>query len=294
MNSINKLGLGTVQWGLPYGLANQHGITSPETVNVLLSEAQHCGIKVLDTASLYGKSEAVLGTNSLEGFKVITKTPRFTTPHISDIEVKQLDETFQQSLDLLKCKKIYGLLIHHAENLLVPGGEKLLAAMMKLKEKGVVEKIGVSVYDSMQVDAILKKFKPDLIQLPLSILDQRMLASGHLELLKNEGVEIHVRSVFLQGLLLMPLSNIPAFFEPIRPLLTRWHAAAYTQGFTVNQAAITFVKNIPYVDTVLVGLDNLAQFRTCFDDFAIDMNFDAAGLACNDPVFVNPSLWQLK
>jgi aryl-alcohol dehydrogenase-like predicted oxidoreductase len=294
MNCINKLGLGTVQWGLPYGLANQHGITTPETVTALLSEARHYGIQILDTASQYGKSEAVLGTNSLEGFKAVTKTPSFATPHISDIEVNLLNETFQQSLDLLSCKKIYGLLIHHVEDLLVPGGDRLLAAMMQLKEEGVVEKIGVSVYDSMQVDAVLKKFKPDLIQLPLSVLDQQMITSGHLELLKNEGVEIHARSVFLQGLLLMPLSSIPAFFEPIRPLLTRWHAAAHAQGLTVNQAALAFVKNIPYVDTVLVGLDSLAQFRSCFDDFAMEINFDATGLASNEPIFVNPSLWQLK
>lgn len=294
MNGLNKLGLGTVQWGLPYGLANQHGITSPKTVTALLDVARHDGIEVLDTASLYGKSEAVLGANSLEGFKVVTKTPRFTTSHISDNEASQLSKTFQQSLNLLKRKKTYGLLIHHAENLLVPGGDKLLTAMMQLKEDGLVENIGVSVYDNIQVDAVLKKFTPDLIQLPFSVMDQRMLASGHLELLKNQGVEIHVRSVFLQGLLLMPLSNIPAFFEPVRPLLARWHAAAQEQGLTVNQAALSFVKNIPYIDTVLVGFDNLAQFHSCINDFTIDINFDATGLACNAPVFVNPSLWQLK
>jgi aryl-alcohol dehydrogenase-like predicted oxidoreductase len=294
MNSVNKLGLGTVQWGLHYGLANPHGITTPETVTALLSEARHYGIVVLDTASLYGKSETVLGTNSLKEFKVVTKTPSFATPHISDIEVNQLRQTFQQSLDLLSCEKIYGLLIHHADDLLVPGGDRLLAAMMQLKEKGVVEKIGVSIYDSMQVDAVMKKFKPDLIQLPLSVLDQRMLSSGHLEQLKNEGVEIHVRSVFLQGLLLMPLNEIPAYFNPIRPLLTRWHAAAQEQGLTVNQAALSFIRDIPYVDTVLVGVDSLAQFRSCFEDFSIETSFDATGLACSDPIFVNPSLWQLK
>ncbi len=294
MNGINKLGLGTAQWGLPYGLANQHGITSPETVTALLNEARHHGIEILDTASLYGKSEAVLGSNPLEGFKVVTKTPKFVTCHISDIEVYQLNETFQQSLNLLRCKTIYGLLIHHAEDILVSGGDKLLTAMMQLKDKGLVEKIGVSVYDSIQVDAVMKKFTPDLIQLPFSVMDQRMLTSGHLELLKNEGVEIHVRSVFLQGLLLMPLEKIPAFFEPVRSLLTRWHAAAQQQGLTVNQAALSFVKNVPYIDTVLVGLDNLAQLRSCFDDYAMKINFDATGLACNDTIFVNPSLWQLK
>ncbi len=266
----------------------------PETVTALLAQARYYGIDVLDTASLYGKSEAVLGMNPLEGFKVVTKTPRFTTAQISDIEANQLDATFRQSLDLLKCEKTYALLIHHADNLLAPGGDKLLAAMRHLREKGLVEKIGVSVYDSIQVDALLKKFTPDLIQLPLNVMDQRMLASGHLEQLKNKGVEIHVRSVFMQGLLLMPLGNIPTFFEPIRPLLTRWHAAADSQGLTVNQAALAFVKNLPHVDTVLVGLENLEQFHSCISDFTIDKKFDATGLACNDPVFVNPSLWQLK
>lgn len=294
MNRIMKLGLGTVQWGVPYGLANQHGITPPETVTTLLGEARSHGIEVLDTASLYGKSEEILGANTLDGFKVVTKTPRFSSSYISDADVKQLQETFQQSLNLLSLKRVYGLLTHHADDLLAAKGEKLISAMLELKEKGVVEKIGVSVYDSLQVDALLNKFTPDLIQLPLNVLDQRMLATGHLEQLKNKGIEIHVRSVFLQGLLLMPLSNIPPFFEPIRPLLTRWYASAQDQGVTTGQAAISFVKNIPYVDTILVGLDNMGQLRTCLQDFAMDINFDASGLACNDSVFINPSLWQLK
>jgi aryl-alcohol dehydrogenase-like predicted oxidoreductase len=294
MNVINKLGLGTVQWGLPYGLANQHGATTPETVAALLNEARRYGINVLDTAALYGQSEAVLGKNSLDEFRVITKTPSFTTPYISDVEVTQLLDTFQQSIDFLKCKKIYGLLIHNAENLIVSSGAKLLAAMSQLKEKGLVEKIGVSVYDGIQIDAVLKKFTPDLIQLPFSVIDQRLLVSGHLEMLKNESVEIHARSVFLQGLLLMPLKNVPVFFEPIRPLITRWHAAAKEQKLTVNQAALSFVKNSPYIDTVLVGLDNVAQLHSCIDDFMLESNFDATGLACGEPLFVNPSLWQLK
>lgn len=292
MTNFNKFGLGTVQWGLPYGVYNPHGMTSPQTVKLILNEARNCGVEVLDTASVYGSAEAVLGANSIQRFKVVTKTPVFTTPHVTEFDVNQLRVTFENSLTLLSCKKVYGLLIHHAENLLVPGGDKLLTAMRQLKDHGLVEKIGVSVYDGMQIDCLLKQFKPDLIQLPLNVLDQRMLASGHLALLKNEGVEIHVRSVFLQGLLLMPLKQIPVFFEPIRPLLTRWHHAAHEQGLTVNQAAIAFVKNIPYVDNVLVGLVSLEQFRACHDDFLLGKDFDATGLACHDPAFINPSFWK--
>lgn len=293
MKRINKLGLGTVQWGLSYGLANQHGVTAPETVTAILAEAVRCGVTILDTASLYGEAEAVLGANPLHAFHVITKTPKFSTAGITDEHAYQLGQTFHQSLHRLSSKKIYGLLVHHAGDLIVPGGEKLVAAMRKLKEKGEVQNIGVSVYDGAEVDAVLRIFKPDIIQLPISVLDQRMLLGGQLARLKNEGVEIHARSVFLQGLLLMSLGQIPIFFDPIRSLLARWHAAAHAQGMTLIQAALSFVRDIAYVDTVLVGVESLAQFQSCVADFSIDARFDASGLACNDPMFVNPALWKV-
>lgn len=185
MTGIKKIGLGTVQWGLPYGIANQHGITPPDAVTKLLTEAHNHGIEVLDTASLYGKSETVLGENNLDGFKVITKTPSYSCPRITTAEIDLLSETFYRSLNLLSVKKIYGLLIHHADNLLIPDGEKLIAQMVNLKKEGLIQKIGVSVYDSSQVDSVLKVFNPDLVQLPLNVFDQRMLESGHLELLKS-------------------------------------------------------------------------------------------------------------
>jgi aryl-alcohol dehydrogenase-like predicted oxidoreductase len=294
MTGIKKLGLGTVQWGLPYGVANQQGITTPEDVAKLLTAACRYGIEVLDTASLYGKSETVLGENKLDDFKVVTKTPSFTSQRITNTEIDQLCEAFYRSLNLLNVKKVYGLLIHHADDLLIPDGEKLLAAIANLKEKGLIQKIGVSVYDSSQVDSVLKIFNPDLVQLPLNVFDQRMLESGHIQLLKSRGTEIHVRSVFLQGLLLMPLSDVPSFFKPIYPSLVRWSDAAREQGFTAHQAAIAFVKNLPQVDTVLVGLESIPQFNTCLESFSSDRNFDASGLACNDPVFVNPSMWKIK
>lgn len=282
-----------MQWGLPYGLANQLGITPSETVTAILADAQRHGIAVLDTAALYGDAEAVLGANSLQMFRVITKTPKFATSAIADEQASQLIQVFHRSLQRLSCQKTYGLLVHHADDLLVPGGEKLVAALTGLKERGYVEKIGVSVYAGEQVDAVLRIFKPDIVQLPLSVLDQRMLLNGQLERLKKEGVEIHTRSAFLQGLLLIPLGQVSPYFDPIRPLLARWHAAAREQGMTQVQAALSFVRDIPYVDTVLVGVENMAQFQSCLDDFLIDASFDASNLACNDPMFVNPVLWKL-
>lgn len=294
MKATVKLGLGTAQWGLDYGVANRYGITAPETVTALLEEAGRYGIEVLDTASQYGSSEAVLGGNRLDGFRIITKTPTFGVSRITAGQATDVKKTFARSLELLGQRQVYGLLVHNADDLLAAGSEWLVAALKELQAKGEVAKIGVSVYDAAQLDGVLKAFTPDLVQLPLNILDQRLLASGHLELLKERGAEVHVRSVFLQGLLLMPLSEVPGYFEPVRPLLASLHHAARAQGLTVNQAALAFVRDLPHVDTVLVGLDNLAQFRSCIEDFGRDSRFDAAGLASNDPRFVNPSRWKLQ
>lgn len=293
MKSVNKLGLGTVQWGLPYGVANQHGIAAPETVAAILAASRRHGIEVLDTASLYGQAETVLGANPLQAFHVISKTPRFAASIITEEHSNQLIQVFHQSLQRLSCSRIYGLLIHHAPDLLVPGGEKLVSAMMELKERGVVEKLGVSVYDGEQIDAVLKVFRPDIVQLPVSVFDQRMLSNGQLERLKEKGAEVHARSVFLQGLLLMPLDKVPAYFDPIRPLLVRWHTDAKAQGMTLVQAALAFVRDIPYVDTVLVGVEDMGQFQSCVEDFSVKASFDASSLACNEPMFVNPALWKI-
>ena len=144
MTCVSKLGLGTVQWGLPYGVSNRGGMTPKEIVAAILAEAQRKNITVLDTASLYGEAEAVLGQNSLAPFRVITKTPKFATPVITGDQVSFLFRTFQQSLDRLSVSQVYGLLIHHADDLLVGGGEKLVAAMTALKDKGEV-KVSVSL-----------------------------------------------------------------------------------------------------------------------------------------------------
>lgn len=293
MKGANKLGLGTVQWGIPYGLTNQNGMTTPDSAREILSVASGFGVTVLDTASLYGESEVVLGTYPLEAFHVITKTPKFDAPVITEEHLDHLTQTFSQSLHRLSVSNIYGLLIHHAEDLLVSGGERLVSAMLALKESGAVEKVGVSIYDIEQADAVLKVFKPDIVQLPINILDQRMLSSGCLERMKNSGVEIHARSIFLQGLLLMPLNRVPSYFDPIQSLLTLWHAAAETQGMSLVQAAISFVRDIPYVDSVLIGVENLEQFYACHKGFEVVTKFDASGLACHEPAFINPALWEL-
>ena len=289
-----ELGLGTVQWGLPYGVSNSAGQTPTAAVPAILGDARSLGISLLDTASQYGNAETVLGQSNLDGFRVVTKTPSFRTTEIRVGDVAELVRAFENSLSRLGLNRVHGLLLHHVEDLFAPGGKLLLAAMEELKSVGKVARIGISVYDGRQIDAALEMFRPDIVQLPLSVLDQRLIHSGHLEQLKAAGVEIHVRSVFLQGLLLMPLSRVPTYFDPIRPILSRWNEAAQYQGATTTQAALAFVRNLPWVDVVLVGVENQAQLAACHADYYAVAGFDATDLACNDLHFINPMYWKLN
>jgi aryl-alcohol dehydrogenase-like predicted oxidoreductase len=290
---IRKLGLGTVQWGVAYGISNQVGKIDPVEVKAILSAAQTAGVKILDTASLYGEAESVLGANRLEEFRIITKTPRFATRVIENEHVEQMFNTFDRSLKKLAVDRVYGLLVHHAQDILVDGGDLLVSGMERLKELGKVSKIGVSIYDGKELDGLMRRFTPDLVQLPLNVFDQRLIRSGWLQRLRDKGVEIHVRSVFLQGLLLMPLEDIPYYFEPIRPQLARWHAASREQGMSLVQAALSFVRDLPEVDKVLIGVESLSQFKACLQDFLAPASFNAAGLSCDNPAFVNPALWKI-
>ena len=141
----------------------------------ILDDARHLGIDVLDTASQYGTAEVVLGQSLLDGFRVITKTPSFRGVEVRTRDVAELVRTFEDSLSRLGLERVHGLLLHDVDNLFVPGGKLLLSAMEELKAARKVEKIGVSVYDGRQIDAVLGMFAPDIVQLPLNVLDQRLL-----------------------------------------------------------------------------------------------------------------------
>jgi len=294
MSSLVELGLGTAQWGLPYGIANTGGRPHCNEVRSILAEARLNGVRFLDTAHHYGEAESVLGDNGLEDFRIVTKTPSFQTASISVMQAEELSDAFRQSLRRLSCDRIYGLLLHRVEDLLVPGGEILLNTMETLKAQGLISKIGVSVYEGYQIDAVLRLFRPDIIQLPLNVFDQRLIHSGHVNLLREIGVEIHARSVFLQGLLLMPLDRLPAFFEPVYELLSQWHTVVSDRGLSPTQAAMAYVRDCPGVKTMLIGVDTVDQFKTCLADFSSAPLFDASGLGCDDARYLNPMNWKLN
>jgi aryl-alcohol dehydrogenase-like predicted oxidoreductase len=288
----HKLGLGTVQWGLDYGISNRDGKTTSDEVGLILAAATQSGIRVLDTAALYGDAEAVIGQHPLDSFHVVTKTPRYARSEITPADADELLSTFKRSLVRLGTPAVYGLLAHHANDLLVPGGEYLIDAMLELKQAGEVGRVGVSVYDGGQIASILDRFTPDIVQLPVNVFDQRLIEDGSLDRLSALGVEIHARSVFLQGVLLMDQADIPDVLAPLFPNVEAWHTACRDQGLTPLQAALAFVCGLDAIHCCLVGVQNQSQLAACLWAAENAHPFDARGLASNDPAFVNPANWK--
>ncbi|HEY9192449.1 MAG TPA: aldo/keto reductase [Methyloversatilis sp.] len=289
-----RIGLGTVQWGVDYGVANRDGRTPPAEVARILAAGRASGLRVLDTAALYGEAESVLGEQDLGGLQVITKTPRYAHAPITAADVDDLKATLDRSLARLRLPAVHGLLAHHADDLLAPGGERLIDALRALRDQGKVERIGVSVYDGAQIAAVLERFTPDLVQLPLNVFDQRLIADGSLARLAALGVGIHVRSVFLQGLLLMSPDAAPVFFDPWREQLRAWHAACAARGVLPQQAALAFVCDLPEVSCCLIGVQSLAQLEQSLAGLDRVPPFGATQFACTDPALLNPVNWRLS
>ncbi len=291
--NCNKIGIGAVQFGLDYGISNSSGITPLEEVRKILAIAKEKKIRVIDTAASYGTSEEVLGkTFPYENdFDIVTKTPIFKETDATSC-AELLEQTFLRSLKYMHCSHVYGLLIHHADDLLGNEGERLIGKMKELKEKGVVTKIGVSLYSAEQVDRILDRFKVDLIQLPINVLDQRLLISGHLAKLKKEGIEVHARSAFLQGLLLMNPKNLSTYFDSVKPHLINYHESLRQNNLSPVQAALSFVTGLDEIDVVICGVNNHLQLdELCNSLISLEMD-NFTRFAIQDENILNPSKWK--
>lgn len=290
---MTGLGLGTVQFGMPYGVANR-GVSTPlEELRSILGLAAERGVRVIDTAALYGDSEALLGAAlpADHAFAIVSKTPRIADEDGSPAQT--LSSAFQRSLERLRQPKLYGLLAHHADDLLGPSGESLWNAMDELRGRGLVEKIGVSVYTGAQLDAVLERFEPTLVQLPLSIVDQRLVASGHLAKLAGRGIEIHARSVFLQGLLLMGPAERPPYFAQFGDELAAFSRFLERHHVTPLEAAFAFMREVREIDAAIVGVTSRAQLEACLDALQrpAESITDFSAVACRSESLLNPALW---
>jgi aryl-alcohol dehydrogenase-like predicted oxidoreductase len=252
----NGLALGTVQFGLPYGIANRGGKTCPDEVSAVLAAAAVHGIDTLDTAIGYGDSEAILGRAGVAEWRIITKLPGLPADE-SDV-ASWVEREISGSLTRLRVGRLHGVLLHRPLDLLGSRGEALFDALAALKRTGATGKIGVSVYGPEDLD-LLAEFPFDLVQAPLNILDRRLIDSNWMQRLKDRGVELHVRSVFLQGLLLMSATERPEKFARWQPIWSYWDAWLVEHGLTPLQACLGCLASCAPIDRLVVGAADRVQ-----------------------------------
>jgi len=293
--SLRKLGLGTAQFGLAYGVTNERGQVPPAEVGAIVAAALAAGIDLFDTAAAYGESESVLGhaLGSRDDLRIVSKLPPLSSERISEAEVEQCRAVLRRSLTSLRRSSIYGLLLHRPDDLRKPGAGRLVALLEELKRAGTVVKIGVSAYDRAQIDLALDRFPLDAVQVPVSLLDQRLLQDGTLDRLKRRDVEVHARSAFLQGALLAEPSRLPDHFAPHRDCLRAVGVAADRAGLSRLALCLRFVLDQHAIDRVIVGVTGVAELRQILAA-AVDATPLPSGLetlASDDPRLVNPALW---
>ena len=279
-----KVALGTVQFGLDYGVNNQYGQVTIEEVESILDFAKINGIDTLDTASKYGNSEQVLGDAGVDGYQIVTKTVSLKS------DVNEVIKGFYQSLENLNQKAVDGLLIHDINEVNDKEFNRLFERLAELKQQGLVNKIGFSTYVPEQVDFLLENFDFDIIQLPLNVFDIRLIQGGQLKALKDRNIEVHARSIFLQGVLL-DFDNLSRNFSTWKEQFDTYQAMVNDRGLSLLEYALNFVLNIKEIDKVLVGVNSENQLKEIVQ--SVHSQKDISAYPINDINLLNPSLWKV-
>lgn len=245
---MGKLVLGTVQFGLQYGV-NSAGRPAEDAVQDILSAAWAGGIDTLDTSSAYGNAEEVLGHCVRNPFRMVSKYPKGET---------SVRACFERSLQRLGAARLYGYLLHHFE--VYRDHPAVWDDFVALKEAGKVQRIGFSLYEPSELETLLKdEVSFDLLQFPFNLFDRKF--QPYMEELHARGVEIHVRSTFLQGLFFKDRNHLPDKLQPLKKYLLQLDDYARETGLSVSELALNANLQHPCIDGVLIGVDNLSQLE---------------------------------
>ena len=275
-----------------YGIANDSKKTFPQqSISEILKLAKLSKITTLDTAIAYGSSEKNLGKENLDSFDVITK--------ISNIPLSEkniyswIRKEVALSLQRLNQNRIYGVLLHKASDLNGPDGKKIYEALSILKKDKIISKIGISIYSPSELDNIVSNFNIDIVQSPFNVFDTRLKTSGWMDKLHQANIEIHTRSTFLQGLLLMDLKDIPTKFSKWAHLFALWDKTVEESNMNKMEACIKFSSSFDEIDKVIFGVDNLEQFKEVSEYNFLNKYNNLCDMSVNDEYLINPTNWSL-
>ena len=287
-----RLALGTAQFGLRYGIANRSGRVERDAARAILACAAEAGIATLDTAVAYGDSEARLGELGVDGWQIVSKLPPLPSD-CADVGSYVWQQT-RDAMRRMRITRLHGLLLHRPRDLLERNGHTLYEALCGLRARDTVAKIGVSIYDPRELEELTGRFHLDIVQAPFNVIDRRLATSGWLARLHAAGIEVHVRSLFLQGLLLMSEAARPRYFNRWQSLFNSWRGWLDRNELTPLRACVGFALSYAEIDRAIVGVDSLEQLRAVVAEAAAPLMTVPGNLTSEDSALVNPSQWNLS
>lgn len=250
--------------------------------------ARDVGVELLDTAALYGEAEQVIGeiVVKVPGYSIVTKTIA------GAVGIDGVVERARESHNILGGRPLHGLLVHSAPDLQSDNGPELWAALLRLRDEGLFTKIGISAYATDAPLDLARRYRPDIMQVPVSVLDQRLVRNGTLRAMKDSGVEIHARSVFLQGAMFLDPSDLPLGLRHVQPALATFHRRLRDLGLTPAEAGMGYPLSIPEIDRVIVGMSSVEEARQILDAVAnVRSDVTWESLAVDDEILLDPRLW---
>lgn len=294
-----RLVLGTAQLGMPYGIANRTGQPDLATAVSIIKTAWDNGIREFDTAQAYGISECILGKairklGISEQIKVITKL----SPSLDVKESTAIHQSIEKSIYHLDVPSLYGLMLHR-ENWLDMMDQSFSNALEELVKQGTVQHLGVSCYSPLKALQALESDLFDMIQAPANVLDRRFETAGVFDIADIKHKKIYIRSVFLQGLLLLDLGNLPPHLSPSIPILKEYEHLCNRYGISRMQAALLFVKEKYPKTAIVIGTETSAQLKENLSTWSRHLPRNlfqdlSATFEHIDESFIDPNRWPVQ
>ena len=290
---MSKIALGTAQFGLPYGISNTRGQVNRNELEAIFQVARSANISLLDTAIAYGNSEESIGASDSLGFEIVTKLPPLSGAETSVSQWVQFQVA--NSLTKLKRNSVYGLLLHNPSDLLGPYGDELLTSLENLKRDGVIQKFGISIYSPNELDSLTAykpHFLPDIVQTPLNIFDRSIESSGWLTRLFDMNVEIHARSVFLQGLLMQTATERSTAFNNWSSMFTEFESWINAQQLNPLAACLGHVLSYPEVAKIILGVTSANELKQIIAALSTNHLRAPQSLQSLDVDLIQPMNWE--
>ena len=283
-----KLGLGTVQFGMNYGISNEAGIVCLDEVDRILTNARNNHITLLDTAQAYGESEEQIGKVNSQDFKIITKLR-------PGIQANEIRVSVRNSILVLNRRILDGVLFHEFNDYYK--NPQTLKNLDETKSEGLIRKTGFSLYLTEHLDFLLDNhIEFDILQIPFNIFDQRF--KSYFKVLKEKRIEIQCRSVFLQGLVFLNPKHMKSHFNEYIPLFLKFHNKIRDLNSTVVKTCLNYVYSIKEIDHIIIGVCSNKELQMSLDSLSsktFEMekyHKDFQGFSISDEKIVLPCNWE--